>query len=308
MGSKALALKGIVTCPEASRGRGMKKQCPPLQKFAEENGIPCWGPHQAGDPVFLKEIAQQKCDFSLVCAYGKILPLAYLQLFPKGCLNLHLSLLPRWRGAAPVHRALMAGDQKTGVSLHIVSEGLDTGDIVGQRQFFIKEEDNIQDIFHKSLREINFLLKKELMEYLRGERQGRPQDHSKKTYAKKIDKAEGSISWQEPASAIHNKIRALFLGPQVFSFLKGQRIKIYRSKVMETGFPNFLPGEVCLVSKDKLFVACGEGALSLLELQRADKKRQQTKDFLNGFPLQLRDHFGAESPAGTNFKGKAINF
>ncbi len=287
--SQSLALKGILSRPDALQGRGMKKQSSAVKRFAQGGGWPLWTPQKPAGRLFLDEIAATKSDFSFVCSYGQILPLAYLQIFPKGGINLHLSLLPRWRGAAPVERALMAGDKKTGVCLQEMTEELDAGNVIGQREFPIGEEDSAQDIFNKALNETAGLLQGDLIKYLKGELRAIPQDPARKTYAEKIAKKEGKIDWREPAQIIHNKIRALFLGPQAFSFLSGRRIKIYRSKIAGKSFSDFSPGEVCLKGKGSLFVACGQGALSLLEVQKEGKKRQKIEDFLKGCSINLRD-------------------
>ena len=289
--SQFLILKGVISRPDVFKNRGMKKQSSVVKSFAQNQGFPVWTPQKSSDPLFLNEIAQKKCDFSLVCSYGQILPLAYLKIFPKGSLNIHLSLLPRWRGAAPVQRALMAGDKETGVCFQIMTTELDTGDIIGQRDFHIKEEDNAKDIFDKALKATDALLKEELLKYLKGKLKALPQNPIGKTYAQKINKKEGKIIWEESAQTIHNKIRALFLGPQAFSFLKGKRIKILRSRIVQKNFLDFLPGEVCSVGENSLFVSCGEGVLSLLEIQKEGKKQQKIEDFLKGYPINLKDRF-----------------
>ena len=218
MESESLQLKGILSRPPSLQGRGMKQQSSSVQSFAQKQGLPVWTPKKASDAGFLNEISQQRCDFSFVCSYGQILPPNYLKIFPRGSLNLHLSLLPRWRGAAPVQRALLSGDQKTGICLQIMTNELDAGDIIALRKFKIEEEDNAKDVFDKALKETALLLKEELIRYLKGDLKAQAQDHTKKTYAPKMDKTEAEIVWKEPAQAIHNKIRALFLGPQAFFF------------------------------------------------------------------------------------------
>ena len=288
---KMFSIKGVISRPDALKGRGMKKQSSAVKAFAQKQGWPVWTPQKVTDSSFLNEISEKKCDFSFVCSYGQILPLAYLQMFPKGCLNLHLSLLPRWRGAAPVQRTLMAGDKTTGICLQVMTMDLDAGDIIGQKAFGIEEKDNAKDIFHKALNETNFLLKNDLIKYLKGEQKAVPQNHKEKTYAQKIDKKEGKLLWTESAQTNHNKIRALFLGPHAFSSFKGQRIKIYRSRVIQKKISDFSPGEVCVVEKDFLLVACREGALNLLEVQKEGKKRQKIEDFLKGCKIQVKDYF-----------------
>ena len=284
-------LKAILSQPDRLRGRGLTKQSSVVSDFAVSKDISLFRPETSQSTDFLNQIQEQNCDFSFVCAYGQILPLNYLKLFPKGSLNLHLSLLPRWRGAAPIQRALMAGDQKTGVCLQVMTEKLDAGDIIANREIIIKGEDNTETLFEKSLEETKILLEEKLIPYLEDQIQPLPQDSSQATYAHKINKAEAQIVWTESALQIHNNIRALFLGPQAFCFLKGTRLKIYRSQPLKDDFSNFSPGEVCHIEKNKLIVSCGSGSLILLEAQKEGKKRQKIEDFLSGQNLKLKDCF-----------------
>ena len=291
MKQEFLSLKGLVTRPGALQKHSQKNKRLSLSLLVKGQGMPVWMPQKTSDPDFLKNILQQKCDFCFVCAYGRILPKDYLNIFPQGCLNLHLSLLPRWRGAAPVQRALMAGDTQTGVCLQLMTEELDAGDIIGQREFVIQDNDNAKDIFDRSLEQTKFLVKEELQLYLQGKRLARPQPGGPAIYARKIDKAECEINWEADSQQIHNQIRALFLGPQAFSFFQGQRIKIYQSRILKTSFPDFAPGEVCGIERDRLYIACGKGGISLLEVQREGKKRLKIKDFLRGCRISLKTRF-----------------
>lgn len=292
---ETFVLKGVLSQPDQMRGRGMKKQSSPVKAFALEKGFPVWTPEKGSDPRFLEEIKKQNCDFSFVCSYGQILPKTYLEIFPKACINLHFSLLPRWRGAAPVQRALMAGDKKTGVCIQVMNTELDAGDIIGQRDFEIQEEDNSENLFERSLKEAQALIAEDLLEYLRGEREVKTQDSTKKTYAHKIEKKEAQILWEKSAQDIHNKIRGLFLGPQAFSFLKGKRIKIYRSQVVDEHFPDFKAGQICQIGTEELLVKCGKGAISLLEVQREGRNKQKIRDFLKGYPLSLKETLSSVS-------------
>ncbi|MCZ0933109.1 MAG: methionyl-tRNA formyltransferase [Oligoflexia bacterium] len=286
-----LKLKAIISQPDRLKGRGLKKQSSAVAGFALSKDIPLFRPKTSQSIDFLNKIQEQNCNFSFVCAYGQILPLHYLKLFPKGSLNLHLSLLPRWRGAAPVQRALMAGDQKTGVCLQVMAEKLDAGDIIADRKITIKEEDNAKTLFEKSLKETEALLEEKLIPYLEGRIQPQPQDSSQATYANKVDKKSAQIVWTESALKLNNKIRALYLGPQAFCFLKGKRLKIYHSQVINHSLSDFSPGEVCHIEKEQLNIACGSGALSLLEVQKEGKKRQGIEEFLRGQTLKLKDTF-----------------
>ena len=310
---KGFQCEGIITQPDKLRGRGLKKQANTLKQFAQSHRIPCWTPLSCGEPSFLKEI--QGLDFCFVCAYGRILPSSFLDLFPKRCLNLHFSLLPRWRGAAPIQRALMEGDLETGISLQVMTEELDAGDLIGSKSFSIEEGDNSLSLFEKSFKATEVLLRESLSAYLEGKIKAVPQDSSCVTYAKKIDKKSAQIDWKEDSKQIHNKVRALYLGPQAFCFVEegGQarkarhscesrnlpedkkkagrkRFKIYRTQInTQTDTSGFHPGEICQVRKKSLSVACGKGALDLLEVQREGKKKQKIQDFLLGHSFQSGD-------------------
>lgn len=292
LNQKELELKALLSQRDSPRGRGLKTRMSPVKEFAISKGIAVKTPKNLQNLDFLKEIQKYQADFCFVCAYGQIFPQAYLNLFPKGCLNLHFSSLPSWRGAAPIQRAIMAGDLKTGVCLQIMQETLDTGDIVSSQSFPITDLDNSETLFEKSLKASSKMIEKDLILYLKDQIKPKPQDSSKASYAVKIKKEEALINWKEPAWKIHNKIRALFLGPQAFFFFKGKRVKVYRSKPVSQKFPDFASGSICLLAKDKLAVACGSHALSLLEVQKEGKKRQAISEFLKSHNLKLKDTFG----------------
>jgi len=222
---KNFQCKGIITRPDKIQGRGLKKQANVLKELALFKKIPYWTDHSFSDPSFLKEISDLNLNFCFVCAYGKILAIDFLNLFPERCLNLHFSLLPRWRGAAPIQRALMEGDLKTGVCLQVMKEKLDAGDLIASKSFPIEESDNALNLFEKSFKATEFLLQENLTAYLEGKINPLPQDSSFMTYAKKIDKESVQIVWTQSSIEIHNKVRALYLGPQAFCFFGQQGIK-----------------------------------------------------------------------------------
>ena len=290
-----LQLKALLTQPDRFKGRGLKKQSSHIKAFAESQNLLYWTPQNLKDKEFLNSVAQQKADFCFVCAYGKILPETYLSLFPKKVLNLHFSLLPQWRGAAPVQRSLMAGDKLTGVSLQVMSKKMDAGDIISSREFAINDTDNAQTVFQKSFEHTKDILNKDLIPYLEGRLKPQAQDPQQATYADKIQKSMAGIDFSRPAQQIHNQIRALVLGPQAYAIIKGQRLKIYRSQVLPaSSVPNpekksFPAGTVCFCDKKQLYIQCGEGVLSLLEVQKEGKKRQSIAEFLKGFPVKTGD-------------------
>ena len=227
---------------------------------------------------------KQKCDLALVCGYGCIVPPAFFNCFSKGAVNVHPSLLPRWRGAAPIERALMAGDKKTGVCLQVMTEQLDAGDIIAHREFSIKEEDTSLEVYQKAIQITGELLRDKLIPFAEGRIQPVPQ-RGEVTFAKKIQKAEGLIQWKKAAPALHNQIRALASGPQAFTFFKGERIKIYRSRLLSISSSSD-PGTAIQSKQGELVIGCGEkGALSLLEVQRPGRRKQKIKEFLRGHPI-----------------------
>ena len=287
--SRFYKIVGVITKEDRPRGRrGLKDLPTPVKVFCQKEGLAIWTLE-----TFLAQKQTPPCDFALAVAYGHILPESFLKAFPKGVFNIHPSLLPRWRGAAPIERALMAGDQNTGVCLQLMTKELDAGDIVEVYEFPIKEEDNAHQICKKTEELSKILLLKDLPLFLEGKKKAKSQSEAGMSpiYAKKINKTECEISWQEPASVIHNKIRALYLGPQAFTFFKAERLKIYRSRRADNPENSLPPGSLLCCKGDAIVVACGVGALELLEIQRSGKKRQTTREFLKGTIFKKGDRF-----------------
>ena len=283
---------GVITKEDAFRSRrGLKVMGTPVKIFCQKQNIPF---KSLKDLSRARECFSPLATLAVVVAYGRILPSSFLSSFPKGGVNIHPSLLPKWRGAAPVERALMAGDRKTGVSLQTLSKELDAGDIIGKYEFPINEEDTALEVYQKVKKISKDLLLKDLLFFLQGKIVPEPQKINTQplVYAHKIQKKECEISWKESALHIHNKIRALNLGPAAFTFFKKERLKIYRSQLVEMEFLSQIsPGSILSSEKDHLTVACGKGALNLLEVQRAGKKRQLIEDFLRGVSVEKGDSF-----------------
>ena len=283
-------IKVVITRPDRPHSRGLKQTSSPVRLFSEAKKLPLLTP-KTFTPSFLQQIAEQKCDLAVVCGYGCIVPSSFFDCFSKGAVNVHPSLLPRWRGAAPIERALMAGDKKTGVCLQVMTEQLDAGDIIGQKEFPIKEEETSLEIYQKAIQATEELLQNTLVAYVEGRIQPVPQT-GEVTFAKKIQKEEGLIHWNGAASSIHNQIRALSSGPQAFTFFKGERIKIYRSRPVSTSSTSS-PGRVIKSEQGEVTVACGQKeALSLLEVQRPGRRKQKVEEFLRGYPIAPGEIFG----------------
>lgn len=287
--SPKFKIKALITVPSRQKGRGQKIQNSPVKSRGLDLSLPVYTPQDLKDQNFLKEIRQLQVEFCVVCAYGKILPPEFLNVFSKPSVNIHPSLLPRWRGAAPLERALMAGDQKTGCSLQLVAQKLDTGDLIDQETFPIGEEDNLEDIYPKVEQISQKMLQKSLVSYVEGQIQPQPQGEQGVCFAPKITKEETRVDWSQPAQKIHNQVRALVLGPQAYTFFKNQRLKIYKTKVSAKNLDSL--GTVVKLGENELLISCGQASLNLLEIQREGRKRQNVKEFLKGFPLQEGDRF-----------------
>lgn len=282
-----LQVVGVVSQPDRPRGRNQKVSPSAVKEWALLKGLPVLTPEKIRDS--LEEIQQWKADVAVVVAYGQILPRAFLQLFPFGAVNVHASLLPRWRGASPIQRALQAGDPVTGVCLQKVVSELDAGDVLGVRQIEIPISMGARELHDLLAQKGCELLRSELLDYLQGHLAGVPQDPSRVTLAPKIQKNEGLISWEKSATEIHNLVRAFQMGPGTWTYLGEHKIKILRTQVetssgprtaSEVGlFPCRKPGQ-CGVAEDRLFVSCGEGFLEILELQEESRNRKSAAEFL----------------------------
>jgi methionyl-tRNA formyltransferase len=282
----------VYSQPPRKAGRGMEEQPSPVHRFAEEHGIPVFTPVSLKGEAEQEAFASLDLDAAIVVAYGLLLPKPVLEAPRLGCLNLHASLLPRWRGAAPIQRAIMAGDRETGVMVMQMEEGLDTGPVLLAERVAIAPDDTAGAL-HDRLSHIGAsLMVRALAALSRGGLQPTPQPEEGVTYAKKIEKAEARIDWSRPAKEVDCHIRGLTPFPGAF-FEAGEgrnatRIKVLRAKpVPKSG----KPGEV-LSALDTIVVACGEGALEISELQRAGKSPMFARDFLRGFPLAAGEVLG----------------
>jgi methionyl-tRNA formyltransferase len=280
----------VATQPDRPAGRGHKLQPSPVKVFAEQKNIPVITPENISAPEVVKQISDLDLDACVVVAYGQILRRDFLNLFPQKCVNLHGSLLPLWRGAAPIQRSLMAGDKETGVSLQVVVSKLDAGAVIGERRFEVPENMNALES-HDRMSALGVeLFQNEFKAFLEGKITPRIQDESLVTYAHKIAKDETRIDWLRPASELHNFVRGLYMGPQAHTSVQGKNLKIYKTSVSAlTG----VPGEVVQLEKSIFSVACGSGSLDIHELQPESKKRLSAEEFLRGFPLRRGESFGS---------------
>ena len=265
--------------PPAPRGRGQAVRPSPVQAFAEERGLSVRTPASMRAPEEIAAFQALGLDAAVVVAYGQILLREVLEAPRLGCFNLHASLLPRWRGAAPIQRAIMAGDEVTGVQVMRMTEGLDEGPVLLSETVEI-EFDETAGTLHDKLAAAGARLAPKALDLLaRGEAVERPQPAEGVTYAKKIRPAEARVDWTRPAAEVDRHIRGLSPAPGAWFEVDGRRVKALLSRVSAKAGT---PGEVL---DDALLIACGEGAVRLLRVQREGRAVQEAGEFLRGFPV-----------------------
>jgi len=282
----------IVTQPDKPAGRGQKVTPCAMAKFAEEKGLLCEKPVTLKDnQQLIQKLKNLRPDVIVIVAYGKLIPKEILDIPQKGCVNVHASLLPKYRGAAPINRAIVNGDDSTGVTTMLLNENLDEGDILLQCETEIMPHDTAETLHDHLAVMGGELLVKTLDRLEKGDLKGLPQDHSKATYTKKLTKEEGLIDWKKSAAEIYNKIRGLIPWPRAYTKVGDQQetLFIYDAAVIESDTKE-IPGTVVSVDKG-IIVATGYGLLCLLEVQSPGKKRMVATEYLKGHKLKIGDKF-----------------
>ena len=293
--ASGLHVVGVVAQPDKPRGRDLQLQPPPVKQLALRLGLPVLQPERARHEAFHAQLRELRPDLVVVLAYGQLLPQALLDIPAHGCLNVHTSLLPRWRGAAPIQWAILEGDAQTGVTIMRMDAGLDTGGIVSTRATPIAPDDNAQTLHDRLALLGAELLVQTIPRYVSGELPSRPQPADGVTYARKLTKDDGRLDWSQPASVLHHRLRAFTPWPGTFTFLPAQPrpllLKVWRAEVAEVrasdppSSPAALPGQVLAADKSCLLIACREGALRLLEVQKEGGRRMNAAEFLAGHPF-----------------------
>lgn len=285
---------GVVTQPDRPHGRGQKTTDAPVKVRAREAGIGVLQPVTLKDPVFLSALAELGADLGVVAAYGKILPEAVLSTPRLGMINVHASLLPRYRGAAPVHRAIMAGNIETGVTIMRVVKALDAGPMLAAVSRPIGENETSVDVGRDLARLGASLLVTTLDRLSSGPLRETPQDDTAATYAHRLTKEDGVIDWNWSAAAVHNRIRGLHPWPHAYSFLKGTRLILLRSAASD-GASDRPPGTVVAARGSELHIATGLGTVALLQVQAEGKRPMSPREFLAGHPVAPGDRFSANA-------------
>ncbi|MEW5763135.1 MAG: methionyl-tRNA formyltransferase [Bacillota bacterium] len=278
----------VVTQPDRPRGRGKKPAPPPVKEAAQVLGLPVWQTERVREAGFVARLAGLQPEAIVVVAFGQILPREILLLPPAGCINVHASLLPRYRGAAPIHRAVINGEKETGVTTMFMDEGLDTGDIILQAALPIGPDDNVGVVHDRLARLGSELLVRTLELVAAGQAPRTPQDQALATYAPPLRPEDEVIDWTRPAAAIKNLVRGLDPWPGARTTLDGRVLKIWRVRVAEITRPDAVPGEI--VAADPavgILVRAGDGIVVVEELQMAGGKRLDGRAFLRGHRLQV---------------------
>lgn len=269
----------VVSRPPAEAGRGQKITLSPVQKYAEDLGLKVLYPKSLRKEEAQKEIKDLGADIIVVAAYGNILPKEVLEICRYGCLNIHPSTLPRWRGAAPVERTILAGDTRTSVCIMQMDEGLDTGDILMQQDLAVGNKETSESL-RKITAEMGAKLLLETLDNLSSLKPQKQQDVGV-TYADKLQKEEGEINWHDPVEVIDRKIRAFYPWPGSFFEYKGEQIKIIEASCVKKQVSE-KPGTVV---DDQMTIACRGGVVQPAFLQRPGKKSMSLREFLNGFKI-----------------------
>lgn len=278
-------VEAVVTQPDKQRGRGKKVQFPPVKEKAVEHEIPVYQPQKARDEEFVEILREINPDVIVVVAYGQILPESILNIPKYGCINVHGSLLPKYRGAAPIQWAVLDGEEKTGITTMYMEKGLDTGDMIDKAEIVLDPKETAGTL-HDKLMEIGANLLLETLEKLENETAVRiKQNDSESCYASMLTKEMGQINFSKSAREIECLIRGMNPWPSAYTSLNGKTLKVWEAEVL-TENPGEEPGTVIDVTKDAIVVACKEGALKLLEIQMAGKKRMKVSAFLLGYQVE----------------------
>lgn len=273
-------LKAVVTQPDRPRGRGGKIKVSPVKEEALKHGLKVLQPTSL-DSNFLARLKSLNPDIMIVVAYGKILPPDILKIPPSGCINVHASLLPRYRGAAPVHRAIMNGEEITGVTTMYMEEGMDTGDIILQEETKIDDNDTVGTLHDRLAEKGSKLLVKTLELVIEGKALSRSQEEEKASYAPPLKREEELIDWEKSAAEIFNKIRGMNPWPGAYTFWKNKRLKIWSSRIVDQeGLYN--PGEIVKVDQEGILVGTGKGALLITDVQVSGGRRMRAGEFIRG--------------------------
>jgi methionyl-tRNA formyltransferase len=274
-------LLAVYTQPDRRSGRGLKVEAGPVRRAAEARGIPVEQPATLKDPAAQAALAARHPDVMVVVAYGLILPQAVLDIPRLGCVNIHASLLPRWRGAAPIQRAIAAGDRQTGITIMRMEAGLDTGPMLSQEVIEIAADETGGSL-HDRLAVLGARMIVEALDRIEaGTARFVPQDDSRATYAGKLSKAEAILDWSQSAEVLERQVRAFDPWPVAQTLFDGDPVRVWSAQALEETAPGLRPGTVVRTGKEGIEVACGQGRLRITRLQPPGKRPMTAGEFLN---------------------------
>ena len=287
----AHSVAGVITQPDRPRGRGQKITHAPVKALALERGIPVYQPDRLKPAEVADTLRAWRADLGVVAAYGRIIPEHLLTIPRLGMINVHASLLPKYRGAAPVHRAVINGDSQTGVTIMRVVKELDAGGMFAKVTRPIGPDDT-SDVVETALADVGAELLITVVEQLAsGTAREEPQDETQATYAPRLTKEEGLIDWTRSASDINNRVRGLYPWPHAYTFFKGTRLIVLRSVVAVAGASVTSPGTILRATSDAIHVATGDGELAILDVQPEGRRAMRAHDFLLGHRLATGETF-----------------
>ena len=282
---------GVVTQPDRPSGRGRKVSPPPVSQVAQAHGILVLQPKKLKDSVFLEDLADLAPDMMVVAAYGKILPREVLLLPPLGCYNVHASLLPAFRGPAPVRWAIIDGERTTGITIFRMDEGMDTGDLLVAESLEIDPNETAGNLTERLARLAARIITPSLRDIAGGKARFVPQDHEKATVVPILKKGDGQIDWGLPAESIRNRIRGLDPWPGAFTFWRGKRLRLWEAETNDRGSAGE-PGEVLSVAHQGVNVQAGGGTIYLQSVQLEGGRRMSVEEFLRGHRMQPGERLG----------------
>ena len=281
--SDGFEVVGVYTQPDRPKGRGMKMVFSPVKELALKHDIPVFQPDTFRDDEAVEQLRLLQPDVVAVVAYGRILPQRVLDIPAKGCVNIHASILPRYRGSAPYQWAVLDGCAETGVTAQFMSRGVDEGDVIDIAKTAIGENETAGQLLDRLALLGAELLSSVLSRFTTGPVQGIPQNGEEATFAPMLDKSICPIDWNKTARQIHNQVRGLHPWPVATMELKGQRFKVHETRVLDRSGK---PGEILELTKTGLVIACGEGAVEIRQLQAEGGKRMAAPDYFRGHPLE----------------------
>lgn len=288
----------VLCQPDKPAGRGMKLRPPPVKKRALELGLEVLQPPKIRSKAFRQRFRELAPELALVAAYGKILPQSLLDEVPRGFINLHASLLPRFRGAAPIHRCILEGERETGISVMHLTAGMDEGPVYLEKRLSLAPDETVGSL-HDRLRELSREATEDFLAKLLSGALPDPieQDHARATYAPKIEAEEARVDWQRGADELDRHLRGMDPFPGAFSHLEGRRIKLFRARPdLDSPGLDLAPGSIVGIDAEGIRVACGQGALVLLEVQPSGKRRILAADWARGARLEVGTRFEDPEP------------